>query len=115
MASLGFRYGLRGFPLALSVLFLLNDGTGGVKHASRIVVHLLNPDEDLFADRGTPNFATYGLVMSLIPRCGAGSSPMRTNLFHTMAPALQGCQLDTITPSARPWARYSLSVMRPAR
>src|ERR1035438_2986573 len=64
---------------------------------------------------GTPYFVTYCRVMSLIPPAGGGSRPIRTNFFHTMTPALQGCQLETMTPSAWPAVTLRLRAIWPPR
>src|ERR1035441_7419150 len=66
-----------------------------------------------FPTGGRSNLATYSSVMSLIPLSEAGSRPIRQNFLPTVTPALQGREAETITPSARPEARRSLSAIRP--
>src|SRR5664279_3580028 len=69
--------------------------------------------KSFFPTGGRPNLATYSSVMSIIPLSVRGSRPIRQNFLPTVTPALQGREAETITPSARPEEKRSLSATRP--
>ena len=69
--------------------------------------------KSFFPTGGRPNLAMYIWVMSNGPLSVAGSRPIRQNFLPTVTPALQGREAETITPSARPEERRSLSAIRP--